>query len=195
MGIALRKECESCNCEPFRQRNSKSRRTCITQDKCGPICSNRSLRKQRSIRNGLPTSCLSGPDEGRLYLAVGMDLCSWAIIGWSMNQWMTQQLVCSAPTMALFGWHFPKGTDPPLWSCRELMGYAETWDRQSTATIMPLRRVSFTHWKSNSSIAKGTSLGGNPNSASLQSIEKYFNRQRIHSAMEHQIPMIFEVIA
>jgi putative transposase len=49
-------------------------------------------------------------DEGWLYLAVVMDLYSRAIVGWSMNRRMTQQLVCDALSMALFRRHFPKGT-------------------------------------------------------------------------------------
>lgn len=49
-------------------------------------------------------------DEGWLYLAVVMDLYSRAIVGWSMNRRMTQQLVCDALTMALFRRGFPKGT-------------------------------------------------------------------------------------
>ena len=47
-------------------------------------------------------------DEGWLYLAVVMDLYSRAIVGWSMNRRMTQQLVCDALTMALFRRHFPR---------------------------------------------------------------------------------------
>ncbi len=49
-------------------------------------------------------------DEGWLYLAVVMDLYSRAIVGWSMNRRMTQQLVCDALTMALFRRGFPTGT-------------------------------------------------------------------------------------
>ena len=49
-------------------------------------------------------------DEGWLYLAVVMDLYSRAIVGWSMDKRMTQQLVSDALTMALFRRHFPKGT-------------------------------------------------------------------------------------
>ncbi len=48
--------------------------------------------------------------EGWLYRAVVMDLYSRAIVGWSMNRRMTQQLVCDALNMALFRRGFPKGT-------------------------------------------------------------------------------------
>jgi transposase InsO family protein len=49
-------------------------------------------------------------DEGWLYLAVVMDLYSRAVVGWSMNRRMTQQLIADALTMALFRRAFPKGT-------------------------------------------------------------------------------------
>jgi transposase InsO family protein len=40
-------------------------------------------------------------DEGWLYLAVVLDLFSRRVIGWSMNQRMTKQLVCDAMQMAI----------------------------------------------------------------------------------------------
>jgi putative transposase len=49
-------------------------------------------------------------DEGWLYLAVVMDLSSRAIVEWAMNRRMTQHLVGSALTMALFRRGFPKNT-------------------------------------------------------------------------------------
>jgi len=49
-------------------------------------------------------------DEGWLYLAVVMDLYSRAIVGWSINRRMTQQLVCDALIMPLFRRGFPKNT-------------------------------------------------------------------------------------
>jgi putative transposase len=47
--------------------------------------------------------------SGWLYLAVIIDLFSRQVIGWSMSQRMTKQLVCDALTMALWRRHFPKG--------------------------------------------------------------------------------------
>ncbi len=41
-------------------------------------------------------------DEGWLYLAVVIDLCSRAVIGWSMSPRMTAQLACDALQMALW---------------------------------------------------------------------------------------------
>ena len=47
-------------------------------------------------------------NEGWLYLAVIIDLYSRAVIGWSMSNRMTADLVCSALNMALFRRGFPK---------------------------------------------------------------------------------------
>ena len=67
-------------------------------------------------------------DEGWLYLAVVMDLYSRAIVGWSMNQRMTQQLVCDALTMALFRRRFQ------LLDLRRALGhrrrYQEGWHHE-----------------------------------------------------------------
>jgi len=46
--------------------------------------------------------------EGWLYLAVIIDLYSRAVIGWSMSNRMTADLVCNALNMALFRRGFPK---------------------------------------------------------------------------------------
>jgi putative transposase len=46
--------------------------------------------------------------EGWLYLAVIIDLYSRAVIGWSMSNRMTAELVCDALKMALFRRGFPK---------------------------------------------------------------------------------------
>jgi putative transposase len=47
--------------------------------------------------------------EGWLYLAVVMDLFSRRIVGWSMQQRMTDDLVIQALRMAVAGRHLPEG--------------------------------------------------------------------------------------
>lgn len=48
-------------------------------------------------------------DEGWLYLAVVLDLCSRKVVGWSMSERMTAKLVCDALRMALFRRKRPRG--------------------------------------------------------------------------------------
>ena len=47
--------------------------------------------------------------EGWLYLAVIIDLYSRQVVGWSMSERMTADLVCDALSMALFRRGFPEG--------------------------------------------------------------------------------------
>jgi putative transposase len=46
-------------------------------------------------------------DEGWLYLAIVIDLYSRLVVGWSMSERMTAQLVCDALKMALWRRHMP----------------------------------------------------------------------------------------
>ena len=48
-------------------------------------------------------------DEGWLYLATVIDLYSRIVIGWSLSERMTAQLVCDALNMALWRRHRPRG--------------------------------------------------------------------------------------
>lgn len=202
MRIALSEECKSCICERFRQRNSKSRRTRITQERWSPICSNRTLRLRRPFRNGQSTSYKSGPMRGWLYLGVAMDLYSRAIVEWSMNQRMTQQLVCDALTMALFRWRFPKSTilhsDHGSQYCskryqclikinglRCSMGRtANCYDNAVTESFFHTLKVELVHRERYITRREAQSC-------IFQYIETYYNRQRRHSAIGYQIPIIF----
>jgi len=48
-------------------------------------------------------------DEGWLYLATVIDLYSRRVVGWSMSERMTAQLVCDALQMALWRRRMPSG--------------------------------------------------------------------------------------
>ena len=145
-------------------------------------------------------------DEGWLYLAVVMDLYSRAIVGWSMNRRMTQQLVCDALTMALFRRGFPKNTiihsDRGSQYCSQRyqqlirshglcgsMGRKATcYDNAVTESFFHTLKVELVHRERyvTRRLAK-TSI--------FEYIEMYYNRQRKHSAIGHRIPMVFEQAA
>ncbi len=145
-------------------------------------------------------------DEGWLYLAVVMDLYSRAIVGWSMNRRMTQQLVCDALTMALFRRHFPKGTiihsDRGSQYCskryqrliknnglRCSMGRkANCYDNAAMESFFHTLKVELVHRERYPTrrMAK---------SKIFEYIETYYNRQRKHSAIGYKIPMQFEQAA
>jgi transposase InsO family protein len=145
-------------------------------------------------------------DEGWLYLAVVMDLYSRAIVGWSMNRRMTQRLVCDALSMALFRRGFPKGTilhsDRGSQYCskryqrliannrlRCSMGRRATcYDNAVTESFFHTLKVELVHRMpyTTQRMAKVSIF---------EYIETYYNRQRRHSAIGHQIPIVFEQAA
>lgn len=145
-------------------------------------------------------------DEGWLYLAIVMDLYSRAIVGWSMNRRMTQQLVCDALTMALFRRHFPTATivhsDRGSQYCstryqrllrnnglRCSMGRKATcYDNAVTESFFHTLKVELVHRERYVTRRRAQS-------SIFEYIETYYNRRRRHSAIGHQIPMIFEQAA
>ena len=145
-------------------------------------------------------------DQGWLYLAVIMDLYSRAIVGWSMNRRMTQQLVCDALTMALFRRQFPQGTiihsDRGSQYCskryqrliknnglRCSMGRkANCYDNAAMESFFHTLKVELVHRERYTTRRRAISR-------IFEYIETYYNRQRKHSAIGHQIPMQFEKAA
>lgn len=145
-------------------------------------------------------------DQGWLYLAVVMDLYSRAIVGWSMNHRMTQQLVGDALTMALFRRHFPKGTiihsDRGSQYCakryqqliksnglRCSMGRrANCYDNAVTESFFHTLKVELVHRERYPTRRMA-------HSSIFEYIETYYNRQRKHSAIGHRIPMLFDQAA
>ena len=142
--------------------------------------------------------------QGWLYLAVVMDLYSRAIIGWSMNARMTQQLVCDALTMALFRRGFPKSvivhSDRGSQYCskryqrlmavnrlRCSMGHrANCYDNAAMESFFHSLKVELVHRELY--ISRQQASG-----SIFEYIETYYNRQRKHSAIGNQIPMLYEM--
>ena len=145
-------------------------------------------------------------DEGWLYLAVVMDLHSRAIVGWAMNRRMTQELVCDALTMALFRRRFPQGTilhsDRGSQYCakryqrllrnnglRCSMGLkANCYDNAVTESFFHTLKVELLHRERYGTRRRAQSR-------IFEYIEIYYNRQRKHSAIGNQVPMVFEKTA
>ena len=80
--------------------------------------------------------------EGWLYLAVVMDLCSRKVVGWSMSSRMKAQLVCDALTMA-------------IWRRRPKAGLIHHSDRGSQYASQSFRRVLKAHGFRGSMSRKG----------------------------------------
>ena len=142
-------------------------------------------------------------DEGWLYLATVMDLYSRAIVGWSMNRRMTQQLAIDALTMALFRRGFPRETiihsDRGSQYCsaayqrlinhnglRCSMGRrANCYDNAAMESFFHTLKVELIHRERYRNRAAARR-------AIFEYIESYYNRQRKHSAIGNRIPMLME---
>jgi len=145
-------------------------------------------------------------DEGWLYLAVVMDLYSRAIVGWAMNRWMTQQLVRDALSMALLRRGFPKGTllhsDRGSQYCSqryqrliESNGLHCSMGRRATCYDNAVAESFFHTLKVELVHRERYVTRRMAQSSMFEYIEMYYNRQRRHSAIGHQIPMLFEEAA
>ena len=142
--------------------------------------------------------------EGWMYLAVVMDLYSRAIIGWSMNRQMTQQLVCDALTMALFRRGFPQGTI--IHSDRGSQYCSKKYQQllQLNKLVCSMSRKgccydnaameSFFHTLKVELVHREVYVTRQQARQNIfEYIETYYNRQRRHSAIGNQIPMQYEL--
>jgi putative transposase len=140
---------------------------------------------------------------GWLYLAVVMDLYSRSIIGWSLQKRMTQQLVCDALTMGLFRRGFPKGVI--IHSDRGSQYCSKRYQKllRQNQLICSMSRKgccydnaameSFFHSLKVELVYRETYVTREQARQSIfKYIEVYYNRQRRHSAIGYQIPMLYE---
>lgn len=143
-------------------------------------------------------------NEGWMYLAVVIDLHSRAVIGWSMNKRMKQDLVCDALLMALFKRKFPTKvivhSDRGSQYCSDkyrsiiknygLIGSmsrkGNCWDNAIVESFFHTIKVELVHdyCYSTREVAK---------QSIFKYIEEYYNRKRIHSAIDYMTPHEFEL--
>jgi putative transposase len=144
-------------------------------------------------------------EQGWLYLAVIIDLHSRAIIGWSMNARMTKQLVCDALLMALFNRKFPEGvlvhTDRGSQYCshkyrniianNKLIGSmsrrGNCWDNAISESFFHTLKVELIH--QNKYLYKEQAQR-----SIFQYIEGYYNKKRMHSAIDYKTPYEVECL-
>jgi putative transposase len=136
--------------------------------------------------------------SGWLYLAVVIDLYSRAVIGWSMGDRINQHLVCDALMMALFKRKFPKGvimhTNRGSQYCskkykriianNELTGSmsrrGNCWDNAVAESFFHTLKVELSD---NSYQSRE-----HAKQVIFRYIEGYYNRQRLHSALDYRTP-------
>jgi putative transposase len=145
-------------------------------------------------------------NEGWLYLAVVIDLHSRAIIGWSMDKTMKQELVCDALSMALLTRGFPANvivhSDRGSQYCsnkyrdlikkHNLIGSmsrkGNCWDNAIAETFFHTFKVEL--------IYECKYLTREMAKLSIfHYIEHYYNRKRMHSAIDYRTPNEVELLA
>jgi putative transposase len=142
-------------------------------------------------------------DEGWLYLAGVLDLCSRKIVGWAMADHMKTDLVSAALTMALVRRHPPanllhhsdRGVQYASEDYRELLkthgiqssmsGKGDCWDNacsESFWATLKTEEVYLNHYTTRQQARQ----------AIFEYIEVFYNRKRLHSSLGYVSPEAFE---
>ena len=145
-------------------------------------------------------------DQGWLYLAAVMDLYSRAIVGWSMDKHMTEELVAAALNMALANrtktrglvLHSDRGSQYCSHNYQTLLseskitcsmsGTGNCYDNAAMESFFHSLKTEWVHHYryDNRDTAK---------SSIFEYIEVFYNRQRRHSYSNRMPPMMFEAMA
>ena len=144
-----------------------------------------------------------GTDEGWLYLAVVLDLYSRHVVGWSMSERMTSQLVCDALTMAMFKRHRPKGvivhSDRGSQYCSH--EYQRLIKRHELICSMSKKgdcydNAAMESWNHSLKVeaihGERFKTRDEAKQHVFEYIEVYYNRQRLHSTLGYFSPVRFE---
>lgn len=142
-------------------------------------------------------------DEGWLYLAAVIDLCSRRIVGWSMAEHMKAELVGDALKMALARrsprpgllHHSDRGVQ---YACEDyqyllqsndmicsMSGKGDCWDNAVTESFWATLKTELVHHEhyATREQARGSIF---------EYIEVFYNRKRLHSSIGYQSPEAFE---
>lgn len=142
-------------------------------------------------------------NEGWLYLAVFIDLFSRKVVGWSVSERMTSELVCDALQMAIMGRGKPCGvivhTDRGAQYCSKK--FQDLLKRYQMKSSMSRKGDCWDNAVSESFFhsLKIEEIYGNEfekrdvlRQAVFEYIEIYYNRKRLHSANGYLSPVAFE---
>ena len=141
--------------------------------------------------------------EGWLYLAVVLDLCSRAVVGWSMADHMRAELVNQALSMALgrrqpaagLIMHTDRGSQYGADSYRQLLtqhGIQPSMSRKGNCWDNAVAESFFHTLKTELIYTEDYDTHEAAQTAVLEYIEVFYNRQRCHSANGYLAPLLYE---
>lgn len=141
--------------------------------------------------------------EGWLYLAVVLDLCSRAVVGWSMADHMRAELVNQALSMALCQrqpaagliMHTDQGSQYGADSYRQLLarhGIQPSMSRKGNCWDNAVAESFFHTVKTELIYLEDLETHEHTQTAVFEYIEVFYNRQRCHSANGYLAPLAYE---
>lgn len=143
--------------------------------------------------------------EGWLYLAVVLDLCSRAVVGWSMANHMRAELVNQALAMALCQrqpaagllMHTDRGSQYGADSYRQLLTQHEiqpSMSRKGNCWDNAVAESFFHTLKTELVYVEDFDTHEYAQTAVFEYIEVFYNRQRCHSANGYLAPLAYEQV-
>ena len=141
--------------------------------------------------------------EGWLYLAVVLDLCSRAVVGWSMANHMRAELVTQALAMAIgqrqpaagFIMHTDRGSQYGAESYRQLLtqhGMQPSMSRKGNCWDNAVAESFFHTLKTELIYLEDFDTHEQAQTVVFEYIEVFYNRQRCHSANGYLAPLAYE---
>jgi transposase InsO family protein len=142
---------------------------------------------------------------GWLYLAVVLDLCSRAVVGWSMADHMRAELVNQALTMAICQrqpaagliMHTDRGSQYGADSYRQLLsrhGMQPSMSRKGNCWDNAVAESFFHTLKTELIYTEDYDTHEAAQTAVFEYIEVFYNRQRCHSANGYLAPLVYEQV-
>jgi putative transposase len=141
--------------------------------------------------------------EGWLYLAVVLDLCSRAVVGWSMANHMRAELVTQALSMAIgqrqpaagLIMHTDRGSQYGAESYRQLLtqhGMQPSMSRKGNCWDNAVAESFFHTLKTELIYLEDFDMHEQAQTVVFEYIEVFYNRQRCHSANGYLAPLAYE---
>jgi putative transposase len=141
--------------------------------------------------------------EGWLYLAVVLDLCSRAVVGWSMANHMRAELVNQALSMALCQrqptagliMHTDRGSQYGADSYRQLLaqhGIQPSMSRKGNCWDNAVAESFFHTLKTELIYLEDFNTREQAQTTVFEYLEVFYNRQRCHSANGYLAPLVYE---